>query len=122
MIGPDATVTLDFALARMTGVIDKLLIYPDMLQRNLDALGGLVFSQRVLLALTQAGMSREGAYTAVQRNAMKVWQEGADFLTELKADEEVTAHMGEDALAELFDLGYHTQRVDEIFDRVFREP
>ena len=121
MIGPDATVTLDFALARMTGVIDKLLVYPDMMQRNLDALGGLVFSQRVLLALTQAGMSREDSYSAVQRNAMKVWQEGADFLTELKADGDVTALVTEDALAELFDLGYHTQRVDHIFERVFRD-
>ena len=84
MIGPDATVTLDFALARMTGVIDKLLIYPENMQLNLNQLGGLVFSQRVLLALTQAGMSREIAYAAVQRNAIKVWEEGADFLTELR--------------------------------------
>ena len=121
MIGPDATVTLDFALARMTSVIDKLLIYPDMMQRNLDSLGGLVFSQRVLLALTQAGMSREDAYSAVQRNAMRVWQEGADFLTELKADSAVTALMSENVLADLFDFSYHTQRVDHIFDRVFRD-
>ena len=121
MIGPDATVTLDFALARMTGVIDKLVVYPEMMQRNLDALGGLVFSQRVLLALTQAGMSREDAYSAVQRNAMKVWQEGADFLTELKADSAVTALVADDALADLFDLGYHTQFVDLIFERVFRD-
>ena len=121
MIGPDATVTLDFALARMTGVIDKLVVYPHMMQRNLDALGGLVFSQRVLLALTQAGMSREDAYSAVQRNAMKVWQEGADFLTELKADSAVTALVADDALADLFDLGYHTQFVDLIFERVFRD-
>jgi adenylosuccinate lyase len=121
MIGPDATVTLDFALARMTSVIDKLLIYPDMMQRNLDSLGGLVFSQRVLLALTQAGMSREASYSAVQRNAMKVWQEDADFLTELKADSEVTALVSDEKLTEMFDLGYHTQRVDHIFDRVFRE-
>jgi adenylosuccinate lyase len=121
MIGPDATVTLDFALARMTGVIDKLLVYPDMMQRNLDALGGLVFSQRVLLALTQAGMSREDSYSAVQRNAMKVWQEGADFLTELKADGAVTALITNDALTDLFDLSYHTQRVDHIFERVFRD-
>ena len=121
MIGPDATVTLDFALARMTGVIDKLVVYPDMMQRNLDTLGGLVFSQRVLLALTQAGMSREDAYSAVQRNAMKVWQEDADFLTELKADGAVTALVTDDALTDLFDLGYHTQRVDHIFERVFRD-
>ena len=119
MIGPDATVTLDFALARMTGVIEKLLVYPDMMQRNLDALGGLVFSQRVLLGLTQAGMSREGAYSAVQRNAMKVWEQGADFLTELQADAEVTACIDGDALAALFDLSYHTAQVDTIFKRVF---
>ena len=121
MIGPDATVTLDFALARMTGVIDKLVVYPKMMQRNLDALGGLVFSQRVLLALTQAGMSREDSYSAVQRNAMKVWQEDADFLTELKADSAVTALVTDKALTDLFDLGYHTHRVDHIFERVFRD-
>ena len=121
MIGPDATVTLDFALARMTGVIDKLVVYPEMMQRNLDALGGLVFSQRVLLALTQAGMSREDSYSAVQRNAMKVWQEDADFLTELKADSAVTALVTDKALTDLFDLGYHTHRVDHIFERVFRD-
>ena len=121
MIGPDATVTLDFALARMTDVIDKLVVYPEMMQRNLDALGGLVFSQRVLLALTQAGMSREDSYSAVQRNAMKVWQEDADFLTELKADSAVTALVTDKALTDLFDLGYHTHRVDHIFERVFRD-
>ena len=121
MIGPDATVTLDFALARMTGVIDKLVIYPDMMQRNLDALGGLVFSQRVLLALTQSGMSREDAYSAVQRNAMKVWQEGADFLTELKADSDVTAQVSEINLTAMFDLSYHMKNVDSIFDRVFKK-
>ncbi|MDC0033921.1 adenylosuccinate lyase [Alphaproteobacteria bacterium] len=121
MIGPDATLTLDFALTRMTGVIDKLLVYPDMMQRNLDALGGLIFSQRVLLALTQAGMSREDAYLTVQRNAMKVWRDGADFLTELKADSDVTSLVSDDILANMFDLGYHTQRVDQIFDRVFRD-
>ncbi len=92
-----------------------------MMQRNLDTLGGLVFSQRVLLALTQAGMNREDAYSAVQRNAMKVWQKDADFLTELKADGEVTALVADDALADLFDLGYHTQFVDLIFERVFRD-
>ena len=119
MIGPDATVTLDFALARMTGVIEKLLIYPDMMQRNMDSLGGLVFSQRVLLALTQAGMSREASYSAVQRNAMKVWEQGADFLTELKADPEVTAHVADTDLAAMFDLTYHTKNVDVIFRRVF---
>jgi adenylosuccinate lyase len=122
MIGPDTTVTLDFALARMTGVIEKLLIYPDMMQRNIDSLGGLVFSQRVLLALTQAGMSREASYSAVQRNAMKVWEQGADFLTELKADPEVTAHVADADLTAMFDLTYHTKNVDVIFRRVFGAP
>jgi adenylosuccinate lyase len=121
MIAPDATVTLDFALARMTSVIDKLMIYPDMMQRNLDQLGGLVFSQRVLLGLTQAGMSREGAYSAVQRNAMKVWEEDADFLTELQNDAEVTALTSKEDLAELFDITYHTKNVDVILNRVFGE-
>jgi adenylosuccinate lyase len=121
MIGPDATVTLDFALARMTGVIEKLLIYPDMMQRNMDSMGGLVFSQRVLLALTQAGMSREASYSAVQRNAMKVWEQGADFLTELKADPEVTAQVADADLTAMFDLSYHTKNVDVIFRRVFGE-
>ncbi len=121
MIGPDATVTLDFALARMTGVIEKLLIYPDMMRRNLDALGGLAFSQRVLLALTQGGMSREDAYGAVQRNAMKVWEQGADFLTELKADADVTRHIKQADLAAMFDLDYHTRQVDTVFERVFGE-
>jgi adenylosuccinate lyase len=121
MIGPDATVTLDFALARMTGVIDKLVVYPEMMRRNLEVLGGLVFSQRVLLALTQAGMSREDAYSAVQRNAMKVWEAGADFLTELKKDKAVTKLLPEADLAALFDLAYHTRNVGVIFDRVFAE-
>ncbi|MCX5497002.1 adenylosuccinate lyase [Kaistia dalseonensis] len=119
MIGPDATVTLDFALARLTSVIDKLLIYPDNMQKNLDRLGGLVHSQRVLLALTQKGVSREDAYALVQRNAMRVWEEGADFLTELKADPDVTAALSEAELEEKFDLGYHTKHVDTIFRRVF---
>ncbi len=117
MIGPDATVTLDFALARLAGVIENLLVYPEAMQRNLDRLGGLVHSQRVLLALTQAGISREEAYRLVQRNAMKVWEQGADFLTELKADPEVT--LDDAALEAVFDLGYHTRRVDEILARVF---
>ncbi|WP_323795215.1 adenylosuccinate lyase [Nisaea sp.] len=121
MIGPDATVTLDFALARLTGVIDKLLIYPEGMQANLDQLGGLVHSQRVLLGLTQAGMSREDAYQAVQRNAMPVWLEGKDFLTLLKADDAVTALLDAAALESLFDLGYHTKHVDTIFNRVFGE-
>ena len=119
MIGPDATVTLDFALNRLAGVIEKLVIYPDAVERNLNQLGGLVFSQRVLLGLTQAGMSREDSYKAVQRNAMKVWQEGANFLDLLKADTEVSALIPAKALEELFDLGYHTKHVDTIFKRVF---
>ncbi|MBD20786.1 MAG: hypothetical protein CMM37_07075 [Rhodospirillaceae bacterium] len=121
MIGPDATVTLDFAIARMTGVIEKLMVYPNMMQRNLDALGGLVFSQRVLLALTQAGMSREAAYNAVQRNAMKVWKEDADFLQELQADKEVLEKISTEELSELFDIGYHIKNIDKIFLRVFGE-
>ncbi|MCX5516846.1 adenylosuccinate lyase [Kaistia defluvii] len=121
MIGPDATVTLDFALARMTSVIDKLLVYPDNMQKNLDRLGGLVHSQRVLLALTQKGASREDAYSLVQRNAMKVWEQGADFLTELKADPDVTALLSDAEIEEKFDLGYHTKHIDTIFRRVFGE-
>jgi len=121
MIGPDSTVTLDFAIARMTGVIEKLIVYPEMMQRNLDALGGLVFSQRILLELTQAGMSREAAYNAVQRNAMKVWENDADFLTELKADAEVTSQMSVEELTAMFDIGYHTKNIDLIFERVFDE-
>ncbi|MCU0893270.1 MAG: adenylosuccinate lyase [Rhodospirillales bacterium] len=118
-IGPDATITLDFALARLAGVMEKLVVYPERMQANLDSLGGLVFSQRVLLALTQAGMSREDAYAAVQRNAMKVWAEGADFLSLLQADPQVRAFLDAGALAALFDLGYHTKHVDTIFARVF---
>ena len=119
MIAPDATVTLDFALNRLAGVIEKLVVYPDAMQGNLGNLRGLVFSQRVLLALTQAGMSREDAYAAVQRNAMDVWKNGADFLTALKSDADVTAKLPEDDLTALFDLGYHTKNVDAIFARVF---
>ncbi len=118
-IGPDATITLDFALSRLTGVVDRLVVYPERMRANLDSLGGLVFSQRVLLALTQAGMSREDAYAVVQRNAMKVWAEGADFLALLQADPEVTAFLDAAALAALFDLAYHTKHVDAIFTRVF---
>ena len=121
MIGPDATVTLDFALARLTGVIDKLLVYPERMQTNLDRLGGLVHSQRVLLALTQAGVSREDSYRLVQRNAMKVWEEGKDFLTELKADPDVTAALSNAEIEEKFDMSYHTKHVDTIFKRVFGE-
>ncbi len=119
MIAPDATVTLDFALARLTGVVDKLVVYPDACERNLNQLGGLVFSQRVLLALTQAGMSREDAYAAVQRNAMEVWHGRGRFLDLLKADGEVVRHLPGPQLEELFDLGYHTKHVDTIFTRVF---
>ena len=119
IIGPDATIALDFALARMAGVIDKLLVYPETMRRNLDSLGGLVNSQRVLLALTQAGMSREAAYEAVQRNAMAVWEDGGDFLASLTADEEIARRLDAGALAALFDTGWHTRRVDEIFARVF---
>ncbi|WP_416355492.1 adenylosuccinate lyase [Aureimonas phyllosphaerae] len=118
-IGPDATVTLDFALGRLTGVIDKLLVYPERMDRNLNQFKGLVHSQRVLLALTQAGVSREDAYRLVQRNAMKVWEHGADFLTELLGDAEVTAALSEAEIREKFDIGYHTKHVDTIFRRVF---
>ena len=119
MIGPDATVTLDFALGRLTGVVDRLLVYPEAMQRNLDRTRGLVHSQRVLLALTQKGVSREDAYRLVQRNAMKVWEEGADFLAELKADPEVAAAMTAEEIASHFDLAYHTKHVETIFARVF---
>ena len=119
MIGPDATVTLDFALARLTGVIEKLTVYPENMRANMDSLGGLIHSQRILLALTQAGMSREDAYQAVQRCAMPVWLQGADFLTNLRGDAAVTAHLSDDELAALFDLAYHTKHVDTIFARVF---
>ncbi|MEL6529539.1 MAG: adenylosuccinate lyase [Pseudomonadota bacterium] len=120
-IGPDATITLDFSLARLTGVVEKLLVYPERMQANLDAMGGLVHSQRVLLALTQAGVSREDAYRLVQRNAMKVWESnGTQSLLELlKADTEVTAALSEAELEEKFDLAYHFKHVDTIFERVF---
>ncbi len=119
MIGPDATVTLDFALARLTGVIDKLVVYPENMQKNLDRLGGLVHSQRVMLALTQKGVSREDSYRLVQRNAMPVWRGEGDFLTLLKADPEVTAALSHAEIEEKFDLGYHLKHVDTIFRRVF---
>lgn len=121
MIGPDATVTLDFALARLTGVIDKLLIYPHNMRKNLDRLGGLHNSQRVLLALTQAGASREDSYAMVQRNAMRTWEHGEDFLTNLKKDKDVTAKLSDAALEAMFDEGYHFKHVDTIFRRVFGE-
>ncbi len=121
-IGPDATVTLDFALARLTGLIDNLVVYPEAMLANLHRHKGLVMSQRVLLALTQAGVSREDAYTLVQRNAMKVWQEGRDFRTELENDADVTRALPKERIAETFDLEYHTRHVDTIFARVFGEP
>lgn len=119
-IGPDATVTLDFALARLTGVIDKLVVYPDQMRANLERLKGLCHSQSVLLALTQKGASREGAYAMVQRNAMKTWNDGADFLASLQSDGEVTALMSAEEIAALFDLSRHTAHVETIFQRVFR--
>ncbi|MGB0551296.1 MAG: adenylosuccinate lyase [Alphaproteobacteria bacterium] len=119
MIGPDATVTLDFALMRMAGMMDKLLVYPDTMMANLDQLKGLVHSQRVLLGLTQRGMSREDAYQAVQRNAMDVWKGDASFLNLLISDSEIGEYLSNDDLEELFDLGYHTKHVDTIFKRVF---
>ncbi len=120
-IGPDATITLDFALARLTSVVDKLLVYPERMQKNLDRMGGLIHSQRVLLALTQAGLSREDAYALAQRNAMKVWESDGELslLALLKADPEVTQRLTPDELDALFDLGYHFKHVDTIFDRVF---
>lgn len=121
MIGPDATITLDFALARLTGVIDKLLVYPENMQKNLDRLGGLVHSQRVLLALTQKGASREDSYRLVQRNAMPVWRGEGDFLTLLKNDPEVKKYLTDAEIEEKFDLGYHLKHVDTIFRRVFGE-
>ena len=121
MIGPDATVTLDFALMRLAGMMDKLIVYPDMMMANLDQLKGLVHSQRVLLGLTQRGMSREDAYQAVQRNAMDVWKGNAAFLNLLKSDRDIGEYLSNDELEELFDLGYHTKHVDTIFRRVFGE-
>ncbi|MEL6565799.1 MAG: adenylosuccinate lyase [Pseudomonadota bacterium] len=121
MIGPDATITLDFALARLTGVIDKMLIFPENMRDNMNKFPGLVMSQRVLLALTQAGVSREDAYAMVQRNALKVWEERTDFKAELLADADVVAALGAEAIEEKFDMGYHTKHVDTIFARVFGE-
>jgi adenylosuccinate lyase len=118
MIGPDATVTLDFALARLTGIIDKLIVYPENMQKNLDLLGGLVHSQRVLLALTQKGVAREDAYRLVQRNAMKAWA-GGDLLTLLKADKDVRKHLSEAELEDSFNIDFHFAHVDAIFLRVF---
>jgi adenylosuccinate lyase len=120
-IGPDATITLDFALSRLASVIEKLVVYPQNMQKNLDRLGGVHNSQRVLLALTQAGVSREDGYRYVQRNAMKTWESGADFLTNLKADPDVSAKLSDATLEAMFDVGYHLKHVDTIFRRVFGE-
>jgi adenylosuccinate lyase len=122
MIGPDATVTLDFALNRLAGLIDRLVVYPQNMRRNLESLGGLVHSQRVLLALTRKGLPREDAYRLVQRNAMKVWEEGADFQSLLAADPDVRKYLSEAEIAANFDLGYHLKEVDTIFARVFGTP
>jgi adenylosuccinate lyase len=119
MIGPDATVTLDFALARLAGVIDKLIVYPGNMLKNLDRAGGLVHSQRVLLALTQKGVSREDAYRLVQRNAMKAWRGDGEFLRLLKDDPDVRKHLSEQELTANFDLDFHLTHVDTIFARVF---
>lgn len=119
VIGPDATVTLDFALARLTGLVDRLVVYPDNMLANMNKFRGLIHSQRVLLALTQKGVSREDAYRLVQRNAMKVWEQGKDFEEELLADPEVRAALDADDIAALMDLGHHTKHVDTIFARVF---
>jgi adenylosuccinate lyase len=119
MIGPDATITLDFALHRAAGLVEKLLVYPEAMQKNLTLYGGLVFSQRVLLALTQKGISREDSYAIVQRHAMRVWLEGADFLSLLKEDAEVRTHFSDTELEALFDYGCHTRQVETIFNRVF---
>ncbi|MBV8851032.1 MAG: adenylosuccinate lyase [Methylobacteriaceae bacterium] len=121
MIGPDATITLDFALARLTGVVDKLIVYPENMRKNLDKLGGLIHSQRALLALTQKGVSREDAYTYVQRNAMPVWRGEGDFLALLKKDPDVSKALSAAELEELFDLDYHLKHVDTVFRRVFGE-
>src|SRR5436309_4224954 len=119
MIGPDATVTLDFALARLTGLIDRLVVYPQNMKKNLDRLGGLIHSQRVMLALTQKGAAREDAYRLVQRNAMPVWRGEGDFSKLLKADKDVRKYLSEAEIEENFDLGYHLKHVDTIFQRVF---
>ncbi len=118
-IAPDATVTLDFALHRLAGLVEKLVVYPERMMANMDRFRGLVMSQRVLLALTQAGLSREASYAAVQRNAMRVWEQGVDFKAELLADPEVVGALGAEGIEALFDLGYHLKHVDTIFARVF---
>ena len=119
MISPDTTITLDFALNRLSGVIENLLVYPESMKKNIDQLGGLIFSQRVLLGLTQAGVSREESYKIVQRNALKVWQNGQNFLSSLKSDKEVTEKISSDELESFFELDYHTKHVNTVFQRVF---
>jgi adenylosuccinate lyase len=119
MIGPDATATLDFALARLAGIIDKLLVYPENMTKNLDHLGGLVHSQRIMIALTQKGLAREEAYRVVQRNAMRVWRGEGDFFGFLRADPTVQQHLSEAELKQNFDLGHHFKHVDTVFARVF---
>jgi adenylosuccinate lyase len=121
VFGPDATIGLDFALHRLASVMENLLVYPDRMQANLDQLGGLVHSQQVLLALTQAGVSREDAYKYVQRNAMQVWQDGGSYLDLLRTDTDVQAYLDDAALESLFDLDQHFRHVDTIFDRVFAD-
>ena len=121
VIGPDSTIGLDFALARMTNVIDKLIVYPENMQSNLDKLGGLIHSQRVLLELTQKGMTREESYAAVQRNAMPVWLEGKDFQNLLKADSAIEKYLNHNEIDELFDMSFHMKHIDTIFSRVFGE-
>ena len=122
VFAPDATIALDFALHRLAGVVENLMVYPDTMQANLDKLGGLVHSQQVLLALTQKGVSRENAYVYVQRNAMKIWAGGGSYLDKLKSDEDVSAHLSDQELDTLFDLNQHFQHVDTIFKRVFGQP
>jgi adenylosuccinate lyase len=121
IIGPDATIALDFALARLAGVIDRLVVYPETMRKNLDRLGGLIHSQRVLLALTQKGVSRDDAYSIVQRNAMRAWRGEGEFLKLLEADKDVAKALRAKELEALFDLGYHLKQVDAIFARVFGE-
>jgi len=118
-IGPDATVTLDFMLGRLTGLLDKLLVYPENMRANLDKLGGLVHSQQVLLALVEAGFRREDAYSTVQKHAMQVWKTREKFSDLLKKDPNVKKHLGDKAIDRIFDLGHHTKHVDHIFKRVF---
>jgi adenylosuccinate lyase len=118
-IGPDACITLDFALVRLTGMMENLVLYPDNMLKNLNKLGGLVFSQRMLLALTQNGVSREDAYSLVQRNAMKVWEQGKNFLEECEKDNNILKVLSKEQLRELFNMDYHTKHVETIFGRVF---